>query len=85
MRLRTNILAPPDLVTLAARHAVRFREGCYGTKVRPHHRDAVFLTPPDHFDSNGRVRSGSCRIDVWGDPSGRVTVHAVYYPKEDST
>jgi hypothetical protein len=75
LTLRTILQVPhEELMARALDCSARFRRGEFGWAVRPRHRDAVFLHgPPWPY-----------RIDVWGDPKGRVTVHAHVAPEGGS-
>lgn len=70
--MKTTIVAPDEeLFRISCDAARRFREGAWGVEVRKEHRDAAFLHPT--LPGKG---PWPYRIDVWGDPKGRVTVHA---------
>lgn len=66
--VRTLIQCPPHLLDACARVAHRFRAGEWGFVPKKHHRDAVFL----YESTEGPPKY---RLDVWGDPIGRVSVH----------
>ena len=78
MTLRTILQAPDaQLLERAGEVAIRFRKGEWGEEVRKNHHNAVFLHPPGSHP-------WPYRIDVWGDPHGRVTVHAHRAPEGGS-